>query len=441
VTPAFDTSPLCKRRGSKEANGEDGSSQEARQSTSPTMLHINTGYGPDYLAGLQSSGVNNPCWGETPTHPLGQKPGSEAGVQNASGRGMLFPKAQACPAEPSAARVTAAHMLPPNPEQQGQPRQEAGVTKVPKKGLRNKKAKKQPAKHASTTTHASVVQLANLLTTEGSQCVQPTVPSGRPQRSVAAAGGVAWASAYPESKPFGSDKPKEILPSRIPVLGLSTLTEADETNLGLLSKHRQQFSDGVPVPEGSGDPLNDLARLCASLAETQSTAGSWPSTAPTATHWACQARTPSSAASQASPERSPIGWARTPSPTASPARSPLRPRSPTVGSCQRDSSPAYVDPVGMVLFNELEGNRRELPPRSPDMRWARTPSTVFSPSVSPQRRESDFPGARVPNRGPPSVDVHRLNDIFCASTQPQPLTGCAEQGAKADQTFFSEVTQ
>lgn len=369
-------------------------------------------------AGLRNEGgASADCW-EADGHPFQSSPFHDVSVQ-ASARGMGFP--QAGPASPSAAQVSAPQKRTLNPQQQVQPQRDAGGASAPK-SKNGRKAKKQSAKRPATTQNTSVVQLAELLTT-GSQYVQPTVPNGtgRPQRGAAAG---CQTRAAPESKQFGKDDPKEILPSRIPVLGLCTLAEAGETNFGLLSKHERQLSDVAPVRSGSEDPLNDLARLCASLAEAQSSAVPWASTSPTATHWAYQARTPSSAtSSMASPERSVIGWARTPSPTASPARSPQRARSPTVGSCQRVSSPAYVDPVGMVLFNELQENLCEVPPRSPDMRWARTPSTVFSPSVSPHRRELDIPGARMPTRGLPSVDVHRLNDIFEASTQPQPLLG------------------
>jgi len=418
----------------------------------------------------QNNDMHTPCWdiGEKPRYPSGQETGREAGPQNirhnmsyweasqrtlhpplhydtvqgfrphtihadaaqefghhaiphkdgsrARGQGLVFPKTG--PASPSAQRVSAPRTLPLNPQQQGQPQREAGAASI-HKNKNERKVKKQSAKHPATTKNTFVVQLAEMLATEDSQCVQPMVPSGtsRPQQSVAAGSATTWdsaalqASAIHERKRFGNDSPKEILPSRIPVLGLRTTAGADETNFGLTSKHEQQVSHRVPVQEGTRDPLNDLARLCASLAQTQ------------ATHLACQARTPSSAASLASPERSQIGWAPTPSSAASPARSPQRARSPNVGSCRRVSSPAYIDPVGIVLFNDLDESLLGAPPHSPDMCWARTPSTVFSPSVSPQRRESDLPGARVPSRMLPSVDVHKLNDIFCASTQPQPLVG------------------
>mmetsp|Transcript_1582 Transcript_1582/g.4813 ORF Transcript_1582/g.4813 Transcript_1582/m.4813 type:complete len:514 (-) Transcript_1582:165-1706(-) len=112
---------------------------------------------------------------------------------------------------------------------------------------------------------------------------------------------------------------------------------------------------------------------------------------------------------------SPLRWARTPSSAASPERTQgLWDRTPSPPSPRRKSSPAYVDPIGTVTFRELpEEDRVQEPPLSPEVRWARTPST------SPPRRVGG--GLRFTNRGPP--DLHRLGDIFQAASGDQGASG------------------
>lgn len=136
--------------------------------------------------------------------------------------------------------------------------------------------------------------------------------------------------------------------------------------------------------------------------------------------------TPASMASLSS--ASPMGWARTPSATESPERRGGRwnrtpsPSSPARSPKRRPPVPAYVgSPGGMVNFHELpadvhfhELQRIQEPPLSPEVRWARTPSTA-SPSVSPHRRVSG--GLRFTNRGPP--DLHRISDLRSAATRGQ----------------------
>lgn len=172
-------------------------------------------------------------------------------------------------------------------------------------------------------------------------------------------------------------------------------------------------NDKLGKPAAGKQPYDLVAYCAAALADAQTA-------------------TPGSLASASAASASNMRWARTPSSAASPERtgrftdrtestSPLR-------SPHREHSPAYVAPVGMVDFHELpeeEASRvAQEPPLSPEMRWARTPSTVASPSVSPQRRLGGR--LRVTNRGPPNVappslsGIHNLGSIFQNPREPGP---------------------
>mmetsp|Transcript_51118 Transcript_51118/g.118815 ORF Transcript_51118/g.118815 Transcript_51118/m.118815 type:complete len:441 (+) Transcript_51118:59-1381(+) len=243
---------------------------------------------------------------------------------------------------------------------------------------------------------AAVVHLAELLTQEAEQ-----------RKSCTVASTAAAATAAPWTAP-GSPWPSSASSPLHSGVASSTATPQHK----LSQPPAVPAPSHVPVPpmffqqSSETDKLADLAALCASLADAQTaTPGSLASASPM--RWA---RTPSSAAS---PERTGAYFDRTPSPMASRTCSP-----------RRDNLPAYV------ASRTCSPRRENLPayvemPVSPEARWARTPSTLTSPSVSPLRRVGG--GLRVTHRGPPAADLHRLGSIFQEQSEPVPELGAFER--------------
>jgi len=390
VTPAFSTSTLCKRR-----SGQDGNGDELEQASQPQGAPVSVGYlgnrsDPSWAPEVGGMGMTHPGQEEeAPVLPVG------LGLQGAVGGALWSHDGSGLMPDFHRAPVRESYSPPASG-----------------KGNRRKNRVQ-----AGGNIDRSVVHLADhLVAEEGTQrkgggkkrssAMLPRNSGWMPPNAAAPWPGPAAMQGVPASMPAATTGASVPAPSHVPVPQMFGMAIPDGPVPDTAA--RADFDKSVDMKEL-------IARCTTVLADAQTaTPGSLASlSSASPMRWV---RTPSSAAS---PERTEGGfWDHTPSPTLSPTLSP-----------RRKSLPAYVEPIGMVTFRELPEEERiqQEPPGSPEVRWARTPSTVASPSVSPPRRVGG--GIRLTHRGPPApAELHRLDDIFRAVTREQ---GGAASGSDA----------
>mmetsp|Transcript_100884 Transcript_100884/g.314501 ORF Transcript_100884/g.314501 Transcript_100884/m.314501 type:complete len:573 (+) Transcript_100884:97-1815(+) len=416
VTAAFSSSTLCKRRGGKDDHGEGGYVYEPQQVTQEPMAPMNVGLiTPQNEAGWpqEANGMTAACPGRD--EDVGMLP-MNLGLHTPSGspwphqaRGLMPDFHQDAPRESFSPPSGGKGNRRPQKKQAGQNGGSAAVVHLADHLLDDASA--EPARRRTGPGRSS----AMLPRSSGSGWTPQNAGGAWPQP--APSPHVASARYQDQGFDRGGGYP-EALPSAPPTMPLGGPPLPTPSHIPVSQMFGLPLREEAPTTADLEKPTDipDLIARCASaLADAQTaTPGSLASlSSASPIRWA---RTPSSAAS---PERTEGLWDRTPSPTVSPALSPRR----------RKSDPAYVEPIGMVTFRELPEEERipQEPPGSPEVRWARTPSTVASPSVSPPRRVGG--GLRLTHRGPPApADLHRLDDIFRAVTREQGAASSAASG-------------